>query len=94
VILKPYLQPRFHAESNTKEFSAMTWLGHCVVNIRTVLQSLPSAGQLMLISDLREFLDREERDIRRRNYASAISMSSRHQNVDFRRSHRYRLDQN
>jgi hypothetical protein len=27
----------------------------------------------MLFSDLREFLDREERDIRRRNYAHAIS---------------------
>jgi hypothetical protein len=27
----------------------------------------------MLISDLREFLDREERDIRQRNYAHAIS---------------------
>jgi hypothetical protein len=40
----------------------MIWLGHCVVNIRTVLRSLPSAGQLMLISDLREFLDREERE--------------------------------
>jgi hypothetical protein len=72
----------------------MTWLGHCVVNIRTVLRSLPSAGQLMLISDLREFLDREERDIRRRNYAGAISVSCRHPNVDFRRSHPYGLDQN
>ena len=57
----------------------MTWLGHCVVNIRTVLGSLPSAGQLMLISDLREFLDREERDIRRRNYAHAISATYRDQ---------------
>ena len=50
----------------------MTWLGHCVVNIRTVLRSLPSAGQLMLISDLRDFLDREERGIRRRNYAAQV----------------------
>jgi hypothetical protein len=66
----------------------MTWLGHCVVNIRTVLQSLPSAGQLMLISDLREFLDREERDIRRRNYAHAISVAYRDQNGDLRRSRR------
>ena len=57
----------------------MTWLGHCVVNIRTVLRSLPSAGQLMLISDLREFLDREERDIRQRNYAHAIGATCRDQ---------------
>jgi hypothetical protein len=40
----------------------MTRLGRCVVNIRTVLRSLPPAGQLMLISDLREFLHREERE--------------------------------
>jgi hypothetical protein len=53
----------------------MTWFGHCVVDIRTVLRSLPPAGQLMLISDLRGFLDREETDIRRRNYAHAISAS-------------------
>jgi len=33
----------------------------------------------MLISDLREFLDREERDIRRRNYAHAISATYRDQ---------------
>jgi hypothetical protein len=30
----------------------------------------------MPISDLREFLDREERDIRRRNYAHAISAAT------------------
>jgi hypothetical protein len=70
----------------------MTWLGHCVVNISTVLRSLPSAGQLMLISDLREFLDREERDIRRRNYAHAISVAYRDQNGDFRRSRRSDFD--
>jgi hypothetical protein len=62
----------------------MTWLGHCVVNIRTVLRSLPSAGQLMLISDLREFLDREERDIRRRNYAHAISAAYRNHDELYR----------
>jgi len=68
----------------------MTWLGHCVVNIRTVLRSLPSAGQLMLISDLREFLDREERDIRRRSYAHAISAAYLDQDEigDLRRSRR------
>jgi len=66
----------------------MTWLGHCVVNIRTVLRSLPSAGQLMLISDLREFLDREERDIRRRNYGHAISATYRDRTGDLGCSHR------
>ena len=62
----------------------MTWLGHCVVNIRNVLRSLPCAVPLMLISDLREFLDREERGIRRRNYAHAISVAYRDQNGDVR----------
>jgi hypothetical protein len=38
----------------------------------------------MLISDLREFLDREERGIRRRNYAHAISVAYRDQNGDVR----------
>jgi hypothetical protein len=33
----------------------------------------------MLISDLREFLDREERDIRQRNYAHAIGATCRDQ---------------
>jgi hypothetical protein len=70
----------------------MTWLGHCVVNIRTVLRSLPSAGQLMPISDLREFLDREERGIRRRNYAHAISVAYRDQNGDVNRSRRSDFD--
>jgi hypothetical protein len=60
----------------------MTWFGHCVVSIRSVLQCLPSAGQLALISDLREFLDREEGDIRRRNYARAISAAYRGQDLD------------
>jgi hypothetical protein len=70
----------------------MTWLGHCVVNIRTVLQSLPSAGQLMLISDLREFLDREERDIRRRNYAYALGVAYRDQDGNLRHSSRRAFD--
>jgi hypothetical protein len=65
----------------------MAWLGHCLVNIRNVLRSLPSAGQLMLVSDLREFLDREERDIRQRNYAHAISATYRNQ--DGREDHRH-----
>jgi hypothetical protein len=60
----------------------MTWFGHCITSIRSVLQCLPSAGQLVLISDLREFLDREERDIRRRNYARAISAAYRGRDSD------------
>jgi hypothetical protein len=43
----------------------MTWFGHCIINVTTALRALPSAGQLMLISDLRDFLDREEQEIRR-----------------------------
>jgi hypothetical protein len=38
----------------------------------------------MLISDLREFLDREERDIRRRNYAHAISAAYRNHDELYR----------
>jgi hypothetical protein len=38
----------------------MTWFGHCIVNVATALRALPSAGQLMLISDLRDFLDARE----------------------------------
>ena len=43
----------------------MTWFGHCIVNVATALRALPPAGQLMLISDLRDFLDRQEQEIRR-----------------------------
>jgi hypothetical protein len=43
----------------------MTWFGHCIFNVATALRALPSAGQLMLISDLRYFLDRQEQEIRR-----------------------------
>jgi hypothetical protein len=44
----------------------------------------------MLISDLREFLDREERDIRRRDYSHEISAAYRDQDEigDLGRSHR------
>jgi hypothetical protein len=45
--------------------SHMTWFGHCIVNVTTALQALPSAGQLMLISDLRDFLDRQEQEKRK-----------------------------
>jgi hypothetical protein len=47
----------------------MTWLGHCIVNVTTALRALPPAGQLMLIRDLRDFLDRQEQEIHRRQRA-------------------------
>ena len=40
------------------------WFGHCIANVTVALRALPSAGQLMLISDLRDFLDRQEQEIR------------------------------
>jgi hypothetical protein len=43
----------------------MTWFGHCITNVSSALNALPTAGQLMLISDLRAFLDRQEQEIRR-----------------------------
>ena len=43
----------------------MTWFGHCITNVSSALKALPTAGQLMLISDLRDFLDRQEQEIRR-----------------------------
>jgi hypothetical protein len=62
----------------------MTSLGHCIVNICKALRSLPSLGQLVLINDLREFLDREEQRIRGRNDVHAICVaSSTHDNVSF-----------
>jgi hypothetical protein len=50
---------------SVRKLPQMTWFGHCIVNVSTALQALPSAGQLMLISDLRDFLDRQEQEIRR-----------------------------
>jgi hypothetical protein len=45
----------------------MTWFGHCITNVTSALKALPTAGQLMLIGDLRDFLDRQEQEIRRHN---------------------------
>jgi hypothetical protein len=42
----------------------MTWFGHCITNVTSALRALPPAGQFMLISDLRDFLDRQEQEIR------------------------------
>jgi hypothetical protein len=53
-------------EAFVRKLPHMTWFGHCIVNVTSALRALPSAGQLMLISDLRDFLDREEQKIRRR----------------------------
>jgi hypothetical protein len=44
----------------------MTWFGHCITNVSSALKALPTAGQLMLINDLRDFLDRQEQEIRQR----------------------------
>jgi hypothetical protein len=43
----------------------MTWFGHCITNVSSALKALPTAGQLVLISDLRNFLDLQEQEIRR-----------------------------
>jgi hypothetical protein len=46
----------------------VTWFGHCITNVSSALKALPTAGQLMLISDLRDFLDRQEQEIRRHQH--------------------------
>ena len=51
----------------------MTWFGHCITNVSTALKALPTAGQLMLISDLRDFLDRQEQEIRRHQHEAKSS---------------------
>jgi hypothetical protein len=52
-----------------RKVPGMTWFGHCIVNVTTALRTLPPAGQLMLIRDLRDFLDRQEQEIDRRQRA-------------------------
>jgi hypothetical protein len=54
----------------------MTWFGHCIVNVTTALRTLPPAGQLMLIRDLRDFLDRQEQEIDRRQRARRLKATS------------------
>jgi hypothetical protein len=54
----------------------MTWFGHCIVNVTTALRTLPPAGQLMLIRDLRDFLDRQEQEIHRRQRARRPEVTS------------------
>jgi hypothetical protein len=56
----------------------MTWFGHCIVNVTTALRALPSAGQLMLIRDLRDFLDRQEQEIHRRAEHSSTTTAVTH----------------
>jgi hypothetical protein len=48
-----------------RQVASMTWFGHCITNVTSALRALPPPGQLMLISDLRDFLDRQEQEIRR-----------------------------
>jgi hypothetical protein len=53
----------------------MTWFGHCITNVTAALRALPTAGQLMLISDLRNFLDRQEQQILRHERERKIKTS-------------------
>jgi hypothetical protein len=53
----------------------MTWFGHCITNVSIALKSLPTAGQLMLINDLRDFLDRQEQEIRRHQHEAKAEAS-------------------
>jgi hypothetical protein len=53
----------------------MTWFGHCITNVSNALRALPTAGQLMLISDLRDFLDRQEQEIRRHQHEAKTKAS-------------------
>jgi hypothetical protein len=43
-----------------RKLPQMSWFGYCILNVTAALRALPTAGQLMLISDLRDFLDRQE----------------------------------
>jgi len=52
--------------TSVRKIQGMTWFGHCIVNVKAALRALPPAGQLMLIHDLRGFLDRQEQEINRR----------------------------
>jgi len=55
----------------------MTWFGHCITNVSSALKALPTAGQLMLISDLRDFLDRQEQEIRRHQHEARAKADGR-----------------
>jgi hypothetical protein len=55
----------------------MTWFGHCITNVSSALNALPRAGQLMLISDLRDFLDRQEQEIRRHQHEAKTEANGR-----------------
>jgi hypothetical protein len=57
----------------------MTWFGHCITNVNSALKALPTAGQLMLISDLRYFLARQEQEIRRRSSGERELVANRAQ---------------
>ena len=55
----------------------MTLFGHCITNVSIALKALPTAGQLMLISDLRDFLDRRTRNCRHQHEAKAEASKGR-----------------
>ena len=57
---------------NYTKMPHMTWFGHCINSVTTALRALPTAGQLMLISDLREFLDRQEQEILRKEREAKV----------------------
>ena len=59
-----------------RKLPQMTWFGHCIINVTAALRALPTAGQLMLISDLRDFLDRQEQQILRHQRERKIKTSS------------------
>jgi hypothetical protein len=59
-----------------RKLPEMTWFGHCITHVAAALRALPTAGQLMLISDLRDFLDRQEQQILRHERERKIKTSS------------------
>jgi hypothetical protein len=58
-----------------RKLPQMTWFSHCIINVTAALRALPTAGQLMLISDLRDFLDRQEQQILRHERERKIKTS-------------------
>jgi hypothetical protein len=63
------LAARMRRRPIIRKVPGMTWFGHRIVHVSTALRTLPPAGQLMLIRDLRDFLDRQEQEIHRRQRA-------------------------
>jgi hypothetical protein len=70
------LAARMRRRPMIRKGPGMTWFGHCIVHVSTALRTLPPAGQLMLIRDLRDFLDRQEQEIHRRQRARRPEVTS------------------